>query len=314
MGNKTKRKKQAIKLSSKEAANTFGFSLDDFLKKVKELKIPVLKTGNYSEDVLEKYFRKTKENSHLANIIAISNQKGGEGKTTISLFLSEALSLDAKVLLVDWDPQANATRLFINEPERTVFDCMGYRKNPKSSVETVIIQVNSRLHLLPSSLSLANFTTAFERSDFELLKDALLPILSSYDYIIIDCPPSLGLGLENALIAADFILVPVQTRAFSVQGLKDLYETIQKIQQKVNPKLKLLGAVFNQFEGNRALSGLSETVKKYFPVFKTNIYRKESIPQAQAKRKMLSACDKDTYNSFLELAKEVRSKIDVKEK
>ena len=218
------------------------------------------------------------------------------------------------MLLVDWDPQANATRLFVNEPERTVFDCLGYRKNPKVSVETVIIKINENLHLLPSSLSLANFTTPFERDDFELLKEALLPILSSYDFIIIDCPPSLGLGLENALIAADYILVPVQTRAFSVQGLKDLYETIQKIQTKANQKLKLLGAVFNQFEGNRALSGLSESVKKYFPVFKTNIYRKESIPQAQAKRKMLSGCDKETYKSFMELAKEVRSKINVQEK
>jgi chromosome partitioning protein len=98
-----------------------------------------------------------------------------------------------------------------------------------------------------------------------------------------------------------------------LQGLKDLHETIQKIQAKANKNLKLLGAVFNQFEGNRALSGLSESVRKYFPVFKTSIYRKESIPQVQAKRKMLGACDKVTYKSFLELAKEVRSKINVKE-
>jgi chromosome partitioning protein len=309
-----RKQKQVLELSKEEAADLFQISLAEFLKKVKELKIPNLKNGKYKEEVLEKYFQKPTDHSDISKIIAISNQKGGEGKTTISLFLSEALSYESKVLLVDWDPQANATRLFVNDPERTVFDCLGYRKNQKFSVETVIIQVNSNLHLLPSSLSLANFTTAFERDDFELLKDAILPILSSYDFIIIDCPPSLGLGLENALIAADYIIVPVQTRAFSVQGLKDLHETIQKIQQKANPKLKLLGAIFNQYEGNRALSGLSETVKKYFPVFKTNIYRKESIPQAQAKRKMLKACDKETYQSFLELAKEVRSKINVKEK
>ena len=308
------KKKEKSEISLKEACDLFGVSRKEFLDKVKEFKIPSLKSGNFSESVLEKYFTKPEQKTYLSHIIAISNQKGGEGKTTISLFLSEALSLESKVLLVDWDPQANATRLFVNEPERTVFDCLGYRKNPKVSVETVIIKINENLHLLPSSLSLAHFTTPFERDDFELLKEALLPILSSYDFIIIDCPPSLGLGLENALIAADYILVPVQTRAFSVQGLKDLYETIQKIQTKANQKLKLLGAVFNQFEGNRALSGLSESVKKYFPVFKTNIYRKESIPQAQAKRKMLSGCDKETYKSFMELAKEVRSKINVQEK
>lgn len=308
------KKKEQIGLSISEACDLFGVSKKEFLRKVKEFKIPSFQSGEFSESVLEKYFTKLEEKKYSSHIIAISNQKGGEGKTTISLFLSEALSFESKVLLVDWDPQANATRLFVNEPERTVFDCLGYRKNPKVSVETVIIQINENLHLLPSSLSLANFTTPFERDDFELLKEALLPILSSYNFIIIDCPPSLGLGLENALIAADYILVPVQTRAFSVQGLKDLYETIQKIQAKANQKLKLLGAVFNQFEGNRALSGLSESVKKYFPVFKTNIYRKESIPQAQAKRKMLSGCDKDTYKSFIELANEVRSKINVQEK
>ncbi|MBK8394849.1 MAG: ParA family protein [Leptospiraceae bacterium] len=308
------KKKEKRNLSIKEACEVFGISKKEFLEKVKEFKIPSLPSSEYSESILEKYFSKMETKNYSSHIIAISNQKGGEGKTTISLFLSEALSFDSKVLLVDWDPQANATRLFVNEPERTVFDCLGYRNSSKVSVETVIIQINPNLHLLPSSLSLANFTTPFERDDFELLKETLLPVLSSYDFVIIDCPPSLGLGLENALIAADYILVPVQTRAFSVQGLKDLHETIQKIQAKANQKLKLLGAVFNQFEGNRALSGLSESVKKYFPVFKTNIYRKESIPQAQAKRKMLSGCDKETYKAFMELASEVRSKINVKEK
>lgn len=308
------KRKEKTDLSLEEASELYAISGENLLKKIKEWKIPVSKSGKYKTEILDKYFERFNSQSAIAKVIAISNQKGGEGKTTISLFLSEALSYEAKVLLVDWDPQANATRLFVNDPERTVYDCLGYRKSEKFSVDTVIIPISPNLHLLPSSLSLANLTTPFERDDFELLKDALLPALSSYDYIIIDCPPSLGLGLENALIAADFIIVPVQTRAFSVQGLKDLYETIQKIQNKANPRLKLLGAIFNQFEGNRALSGLSESVKKYFPVFKTSIYRKESIPQAQAKRKMLDGCDKDTYKSFLDLAKEVRSKIHVKEK
>ena len=244
------KKKEKRNLSIKEACEVFGISKKEFLEKVKEFKIPSLPSSEYSESILEKYFSKMETKNYSSHIIAISNQKGGEGKTTISLFLSEALSFDSKVLLVDWDPQANATRLFVNEPERTVFDCLGYRNSSKVSVETVIIQINPNLHLLPSSLSLANFTTPFERDDFELLKETLLPVLSSYDFVIIDCP----------------------------------------------------------------LSGLSESVKKYFPVFKTNIYRKESIPQAQAKRKMLSGCDKETYKAFMELASEVRSKINVKEK
>jgi chromosome partitioning protein len=151
-------------------------------------------------------------------------------------------------------------------------------------------------------------------SDFELLKDALLPLRSTYKYIIIDCPPSLGLILENALICADYVLVPIQTRAFSVQGIKDLYETIERIQKKANPRLKLLGAVLNQYEGQKALSGLAESIKKYFPVFNTFIRRKETIPQSQAKMMLLSDYDPISMKYFIELAEEVRSKINVQEK
>ncbi|MCE9499145.1 MAG: AAA family ATPase, partial [Leptospira sp.] len=174
--------------------------------------------------------------------------------------------------------------------------------------------VKENFDIAPSSISLANLTTPYERDDFELLKESLLPVRSSYEYIIIDCPPSLGLGLENALIAADYVLIPIQSRAFSVQGLKDLHSTIEKIKKKANPGLELLGAVLNQYEDSRALSGLSGSVKKYFPVFDTIIYRRESIPQSQAKRTLLSNFDKKTMGSFLSLADEVRGRILVEKK
>jgi len=296
---------------SEEAAKFLGLHLDDFLQRVTALKVPGWKTGEFKKSVLSKYFEINHSEGFDSNVIAISNQKGGEGKTTISLYLAEALSENHKVLLIDWDPQANATQLFLNDDVTSIMDYLGYRGKKPRNIEPLIKTVAKNFDLLPSTLELANLTTPYERDDFELLKEAILPLRSNYEYIIIDCPPSLGLILENALICADYILVPIQTRAFSLQGIRDLYETIQKIQRKANQRLKLLGAVLNQFEGQKALAGLAEGVKKYFPVFETVIQRRESIPQAQAKMSFLSKIDLATMKNFRELATEVKDKINV---
>ncbi len=297
--------------TSQDAAKKMKLDLDSFLNKSKELKIPGFKNGKFKGKVLNKYFDIPQRDYFDSQVIAISNQKGGEGKTTISLYLSEALSLEHKVLLVDWDPQANATQLFLKDEIPSVMDCLGYRGRKPKSLSNIIRNVLPNLDLVPSSLELANLTTPYERDDFELLKEALLPIRSEYQFIIIDCPPSLGLILENALIAADYILVPIQTRAFSLQGIKDLYETISKIQRKANQRLKLLGAVLNQYESQKALAGLAEGIKKYFPVFDTVILRRESIPQAQAKMTPLAKIDSATLKNFKELAIELKEKLDV---
>ncbi|TGM71962.1 chromosome partitioning protein ParA [Leptospira levettii] len=296
---------------SEEAAKFLGLHLDDFLQRVTALKVPGWKTGEFKKSVLSKYFEINHSEGFDSDVIAISNQKGGEGKTTISLYLAEALSENHKVLLIDWDPQANATQLFLNDDVTSIMDYLGYRGKKPRNIEPLIKTVAKNFDLLPSTLELANLTTPYERDDFELLKEAILPLRSNYEYIIIDCPPSLGLILENALICADYILVPIQTRAFSLQGIRDLYETIQKIQRKANQRLKLLGAVLNQFEGQKALAGLAEGVKKYFPVFETVIQRRESIPQAQAKMSFLSKIDLATMKNFRELATEVKDKINV---
>lgn len=245
-----------------------------------------------------------------SKIIAISNQKGGEGKTTISIFLAEALSESGKTLLVDWDAQANSTRHFLTEVRYSIYDCLGYRGQQIVPSESVIKRISETLDLFPASISLANFITPYGVEDFSLLDELLQKISFNYKYIVIDCPPSLGLTLENALIAAEFVIIPIQTRAFSVQGISDLSSTIEKIRKKANSSLTLLGAVFNQYEHARALSGLSEGVKKYFPVFETSIPRKEGIPQAQVKRLKLKECEKKIQNIFFDLAKEVKEKID----
>lgn len=261
-----------------------------------------------------KNLKTSRKPSREGKIISVSNQKGGEGKTSISLFLSEALAEQEKVLLVDWDAQANSTRFYFKETPNSIFDCLGYRGKESIPAASVIKEVHTRFHLFPSSISLANFTTPFGVEDFSLLKEVLESVRENYDYIVIDCSPSLGLGLENALIASDYVLIPIQTRAFSVQGISDLYGTIEKIKKRANPGLTLLGAVFNQYEESRALSGLAEGVKKYFPVFQTVIPRREGIPQAQVKGRMLKDCDEKIRTPFIQLATEVRSKIHVQEK
>lgn len=294
-----------------EASKFVGLNPVDFQKKVTELKIPGWKTGEFKKSILSKYFEANISEGYDSSVIAVSNQKGGEGKTTISLYLAEALAENHKVLLIDWDPQANATQLFLIDDVPSIMDYLGYRGKKPKDIMPIIKNVSENFDLLPSTLELANLTTPYERDDFELLKEAILPIRSSYEYIIIDCPPSLGLILENALICADYILVPIQTRAFSLQGIRDLHETIQKIQRKANQRLKLLGAVLNQFEGQKALAGLAEGVKKYFPVFETVIQRRESIPQAQARMSFLAKIDLTTMKNFRELATEVKEKINV---
>ncbi len=251
---------------------------------------------------------KTK-NKKKPNIISISNQKGGEGKTTISIFLAEALAFDSPTLLIDWDAQANSTKHFFRTVEHSIFDCLGYRGRAVVSATQVIKKIDENLYLFPSSISLANFNTPYGVEDFTLLRDIVMSFENKFEYVIIDCPPSLGLSLENALIASNFVMIPIQTRAFSVQGISDLSQTISKIQSKANPNLKIIGAVFNQYESNRALSGLAEGVKKYFPVFETVIPRRESIPQAQVKRVRLRDCEKKIQETFKNLAQEVKERI-----
>lgn len=245
-------------LTEEEAAKFVGLNMDEFSDKASSLKIPGWKSGEFKQSVLLKYFEPTRSDGFDSHVIAVSNQKGGEGKTTISLYLAEALAENHKVLLIDWDPQANATQLFLKDDVPSVMDYLGYRGKKAKNIEPAIKTIGENFDLLPSTLELANLTTPYERDDFELLNEAILPLRSRYEYIIIDCPPSLGLILENALICADYILVPIQTRAFSLQGIRDLYETFQKIQRKANQRLKLLGAVLNQYEGQKALAGLAE--------------------------------------------------------
>ncbi len=231
----------------------------------------------------------------MAKIIAIVNQKGGVGKTTTCVNLSAALTESGKkVLLCDFDPQANST------------SGMGVDKTVSKGIYDVLIgeipAADALVHtrygdVLPSNKALAGAgieLIGMERREF-LLKEALNQVSGGYDYLFIDCPPSLELLTVNALCAADAILVPVQGEYFALEGLSDLMNTVRIVRRSLNPQLELEGVLLTMFDGRTNLSlQVAEEVKHYFPgkVYATVIPRNVRLSEAPSHGKPISAYDR----------------------
>ena len=231
----------------------------------------------------------------MAKIVAIVNQKGGVGKTTTCVNLTAALKeAGKKVLLCDFDPQANAT------------SGMGVDKTASQGVYDVLINrtptrrqiVSTRYgDVLPSSKALAGAgieMIAMEGREF-LLKNALDQVAADYDYVLIDCPPSLELLTLNALCAADSVLVPVQGEYFALEGLSDLMNTIRIVRRSLNPRLELSGVLLTMFDGRTNLAlQVAEEVKRYFPgkVFATVIPRNVRLSEAPSHGKPITSYDR----------------------
>ncbi len=223
----------------------------------------------------------------MARVISIVNQKGGTGKTTTAINLGAALaSLGKFILLVDFDPQGNASSgLGVNTEangNRGVYDLL---VKAKSSAEVTYATSIQGLNIIPSSqdLSGANIELVEAENREYKLKEALLELRNDYDFILIDCPPSLGLLTLNSLVASDEVLIPVQCEYYALEGLGQLLNTIELVKNSLQPNLKVLGALLTMYHKRIKLSTeVVEQVREHFPykVFDTIIPRNVDLAEA----------------------------------
>ncbi|MDR0890404.1 MAG: AAA family ATPase [Oscillospiraceae bacterium] len=250
----------------------------------------------------------------MAKIIAVVNQKGGVGKTTSTVNLTAALALHgARVLLCDFDPQANATSgMGVNKKDapHSVYNVIIDRLTPEKAV------VKTKFgDLIPSAAALAGASVeliGMEKREYRL-KMALDKLRYAYDYIFIDCPPSLELLTLNALCAADSVIIPVQCEYYALEGLSDLMTTLRAIKKRLNPNIDVFGVLLTMFDGRTNFSNqVAQEVRKHFPgkVFASVIPRNVRLAEAPSHGLPVIAYDKGSRGAaaYIAAAEEILRK------
>lgn len=253
----------------------------------------------------------------MAKIIAFANQKGGVGKTTSAVNIAASLGLlNKKTLLVDLDPQGNATS-GVGIPKKSLKGTIKDVLTGESDIKNVVLPTNYKnLWVIPTNVSLSG--TEFdlyndEGSEYNL-KDAFKKISDEYDYIIIDCPPSLGMLTVNAFVASDGILVPMQAEFYAVEGLSQLIATTKRVKKLYNEDLNIVGILITMYNKRLLLSmQVMDELQKYYPdkLFNTTISRNVKLSEAPGFGKPVYYHDKHSKgaNEYLEVAKELITRI-----